>query len=108
MSLNDKKGLADKKLSLIEARKHAARIAKEGMTRFSSHAKEELDNDDLNQVDAINVILSADARALKEPELKDGSYRYCIETQRIAVVVAFSSEDAMTVVTAWRKKVKGK
>ena len=108
MSLNDKKGISDKKLSLTEARKHAARIAKEGMTRFSSHAKKELMDDDLNQVDAINVILSADARIHKEPDFEHGSYRYCIETQRIAVVVAFSSDDAMTVVTAWRKKGKNK
>ena len=104
MSYNDKKEVAEgKKLDKLDARKLAIEIVNTGIVRFSAHAKDEMKNDDLNQIDITNVLLSADARILKEPDFEKGTYRYCIETKRIAAVVAFNDSQSLTVVTAWRK-----
>lgn len=71
--------------------------------RFSGHALKELAADNLKTGDALNVLKSTDARIYKQPDLKDGSWRYTVETNQIGVVVAFGSETHMTIVTAWRK-----
>lgn len=95
-------GLEGLKLDRAQARKLAIRIVKEGVVIFCHHARVEMDKDDLYKSDVNNILLSPQARITKEPEFKNGSYRYNIETQRIGVCVAFVSETKMTVVSAWR------
>lgn len=94
---------SDKK-SKIEARKLAVQIVPRGTVHFSSHARIEMKADDMDGADVLNVLLSPDSRVQKEPDFERGSYRYCVETRKMAVVVAFSGEDSLVVVTAWRKK----
>ncbi len=57
--------------------------------RFSSHALQEMAADDLTTVDCV-------------PEYERGTWRYCVCTNRITVVVAFRGATALTVVTTWR------
>ncbi len=41
---------------------------------------------------------------LEEPVLINGTWRYRVHTDQMAVVVAFMSESKLKIVTAWRKK----
>jgi uncharacterized protein DUF4258 len=66
---------------------------------FSAHALEELENDKLTTIDAINVLRGG---VVEAPELERGTWRYRVRTNRIVVVVAFRSETHLRVVTAWR------
>ncbi len=59
--------------------------------------------DGLTTVDVLNIIKSPSAKVLHEGELEKGTYRYRLETGSITVVVAFSSQTSLVVVTAWRK-----
>jgi len=66
---------------------------------FSAHALEELANDSLTTVDAVNVLRGG---VVEYPELERGTWRYRVRTNRIVVVVAFRTETHLVVVTAWR------
>lgn len=71
---------------------------------FSKHAEEEMDKDDLSKVDVLNVLLSPSAR-IEEPEFVRSSWRYRVKTERIVVVIVFSSSnDGVTVITVWAIK----
>lgn len=71
---------------------------------FSKHALEELENDDLTTVDAVNVLKSPDS-ILEDGEFVSGSWRYRVCTTMIVVVIAFTETGTATiVVTAWYKK----
>jgi hypothetical protein len=77
-------------------------ILTEGQVAFSQHAIDELTKDGLTTVDAVNVMR---AGAVKQAaDYIKQSWRYRVETARMAVVVAFRSEDELVVVTAWRAK----
>lgn len=70
-----------------------------GRVSFSSHALEEMADDDLTTVDCVNVLRGG----IVEPgELERGSWRYRVRTARICVVVAFRPDEELVVVTAWR------
>jgi len=105
-------------LSLQHARALARKILADGITRFSSHALEELKKDRLTEVDATNVIRAGIARAA---EFENGSWRYRFDTPKIVVIIAFRNADdaeleselaaapgamksKIAVVTAWRLK----
>jgi len=94
------------RLNRNEARKQITKIMSqhpEGV-RFSRHAHEELEKDDLTTVDALNVLKSPDSKILADGELEKGSYRYRLETKNILVVIGFQEDGAgLTVITAWRK-----
>lgn len=45
-----------------------------------------------------------EARRLIREIIENGSWRYRVRTARMAVIVAFRSETALRVVTAWRFK----
>ena len=49
--------------------------------------------------DCANVLR---AGVVEEPEFERGSWRYRVRTQRMYVVVAFRSENELSIVTAWR------
>jgi len=95
-----------KRLDKTEARKRVVEIVSRHPSniRFSRHALEELKNDSLIVSDILNVIRSPAARIVGEGEYERGSFRYRLETNRIAVLIAFDSPVSFVVVTAWRKK----
>ena len=72
-----------------------------GTYRFTRHAEEEMAKDALTRVDCVNVLRGG---WLDPAEFENGSWRYRVHTQRITVVVAFRSREALVVVTAWRVK----
>lgn len=88
-------------LQLHAARKLFHKILSEGQVRFSGHSLEEMKKDDLSTQDCLNVLRGG---VVEPPELRDGTWRYRVRTARICVVVAFRSETACVVVSAWRRK----
>jgi len=70
-----------------------------GYVGFTTHALEEMEKDDLTTVDCTNVMRGG---VVAPGELEKGTYRYRVATRRISVVVAFRSDEELTVVTAWR------
>ena len=70
-----------------------------GTLRFSGHALTELAKDRRTTVDAVNVLRGG---VVQPGEFENGSWRYGVFTVRMAVVVAFRSETAVVVVTAWK------
>jgi hypothetical protein len=89
----------DEPLDPPNCRRLIRRILSEGSVRFSKHALEEIAKDDLAEIDIVNVLRGG----FPGPgEFENGSWRYCVKAQRIAVVVAFRSEASLVVVTAWR------
>ena len=92
--------------SLLEralAQKIVRRIAGEPQneTSFSRHVRERMTERDLGVNDIVNVLCAG--RIYQNPEYKKGHWRYRVETNKIAVVIAFRSIDSIAVVTAWRK-----
>lgn len=76
-------------------------ILAEGILAFTKHAYEAMAKDKLTEIDVRNTLRGGRPRA---GELEHGTWRYHIETSRIAAVVAFRSETHATLVTAWRFK----
>lgn len=72
-----------------------------GVLSFTKHAYAEMAADNLTEADVRNVLRGGVARA---GEFVKGSWRYRVETNSIAVVVAFRSETRVVVVTTWRKR----
>lgn len=73
-----------------------------------SHARKEMNNDRLTDVDLVNVLRGG---TVEPAEWENGEWRYRVRTQRMTVVVAFDpdpeeaeSEDEieLCIVTAWR------
>jgi len=71
------------------ARKLLRDIVVNGSVTFSSHARTEMANDDLGEVDALNVLRGG---VVEPAELEKGSWRYRVRTARMIFVVAFRSE----------------
>lgn len=74
-------------------------IMKQGKLAFSGHALDEMKKDDLTEVDVRNTLRGG---VVKPGEPLAATYRYRVETSRMAAVVAFRSETHAVVVTAWR------
>jgi hypothetical protein len=94
------------RLDRNQARKLITAIAAQApeSIRFSRHALEEMEKDNLTTGDVLNVIKSPAAKIVDQPELENGSYRYRLKTNNIGVVLAFASKTVCIVVTAWRNK----
>lgn len=88
------------RLEPSKARDVIREILQTGSVVWSHHAEVELAKDSMTTVDAVNVLRGGTVR---QPEYENGSWRYRVETQRMAVVVALDSETELCVVTAWRK-----
>jgi len=58
-------------------------------------------NDKLDMGDCLNVLRGG---VVRPAELVKGTWRYPVHTNRICVVVAFTSPDSLVIVTAWRIK----
>lgn len=104
-------------LGQVEARTLIRRLLKEGLFLSpgrGSHARQEMDNDGLTDVDVTNVLR---AGYVSETLFVGESIRYRMETGSLVVVVVIEpppdsvpdpnedlSEYELIVVTAWRKK----
>lgn len=71
------------------------------LVSYSSHALQRMRERDLMAGDVINVIRSGEI--IDEPEFEKNSWRYKVETTRIAVIVAFNNPNHIIVVSTWRK-----
>lgn len=70
-----------------------------GELAFTTHARREMEKDDLESTDVTNILR---AGIVDEAEWENGAWRYRVRTPRIAVVVELRGERAAVVVTAWR------
>ena len=93
--------MLDEPLSPLRAKQLMGQILASGRVVPSRHALDELAKDDMDMQDVINVVRGG---AVDPADLVDGTWRYRVRTQRMAVVVAFRSETEMRIVTAWRYK----
>lgn len=85
-----------------EARKLIHHILKNGDVTYSRpHAIERMEEREMDTSDCINILRGGKVR---EGEYENGSWRYRVETPKMAVVVAFIDEDELMIVTAWREK----
>ena len=95
------------KLNRDEAKKLISKIMTffPGNIYFSRHSIQELRNDSLSTIDALNLLKSHDSKIHDEGELINGSFRYRLETSNILLVVAFREDGkGLTVITAWDKR----
>jgi hypothetical protein len=76
-------------------------IRASGFIDLGDHAVEEMEADELDMVDAANILRGGQVLA---PEWEHGEWRYRIESARMVFVIAFESESKLKIVTAWRKK----
>ena len=88
-------------LGLEDAKRLIRRILQSGRFTYSKHAKEEMLADDLTTVDCENILRGG---VVRPPDFEKASWRYRVETNRMAVVIAFRSSDELVVITAWREK----
>lgn len=108
LHLVDRKSTIDYRSRRLD-KNHARKLVSEILTRypqnvrFGGHARKELLADRLTTQDALNVLKSPASKITREPEMRNGSYRYCLETSKIAVVVSFDTGQSLAVVTAWRQ-----
>src|SRR5262245_29145995 len=94
---------APEPLDTAAAKRRIRAILESGITRFSSHALDEMKQDDLSTVDCVNVLRGG---VVQPPDLERGTWRYRVLTNRICVVVALRSDEELVVVTAWRIRAK--
>lgn len=93
--------IVDEPLRETDARAAIREILELGNLTFSGHARQEMTNDNLGELDVRNVLRGG---WVEPAEWENGSWRYRVRTQRMCVVVAFRSEAEIVVVTAWREQ----
>ena len=71
---------------------------------FTKHGLEQMAARAFTAVDVVNVLR---AGVVKPGEVESGTWRYRVETFRMAVVIAFRSETQLVVVTVIRFKAQG-
>ena len=84
-----------------EAKRLIRQILESGRFIYSGHAKKEILADNMTTVDCENVLRGG---VVRPAEYENGSWRYKVETDRMAVVICFRSKSELVLVTAWRKK----
>ncbi|QSV46771.1 DUF4258 domain-containing protein [Geobacter benzoatilyticus] len=85
-----------------EARKLIQHILKDGYVTYSRpHAIDRMKEREMDTSDCINILRGG---KVSEGEYENGSWRYRVETPKMAVVVTFVAEDELMIVTAWREK----
>ena len=72
-----------------------------GTLSFSKHALVEMAADGLTEIDVVNACRGA---IVQPGEFVNTSYRYRVETFRMAAVVAIRAIDHAVVVTPWKRK----
>lgn len=71
---------------------------------WSKHIHEELDNDELSTVDAVNVLRCWKYMDPAEQDVRTGDWKYRLHTDLMGVVITFRSVSQLRLITAWRKK----
>ena len=92
------------RLDKAQARKLLAKIfgsKRDGTISFGRHAKERMKERNLGTNDIFNVL--SEGQIYHDPENKKGSWRYRVETNKIAVIFVFRDIDGIAIVTTWRK-----
>jgi len=79
------------------------RVMFSGSVGFIRHARDEMRNDDLGEIDIRNALKNGSCFDFR---LKDETWRYRIRTQEITVIVSFRTESQLTVVTAWKGRIR--
>jgi len=74
-------------------------LGPEGTVFFTPHAKKELENDDMTEMDVLNVLRGG---VVSYDGYQRHSHRYRVNTNRFCAVVAFDTMTHTVVVTAWR------
>lgn len=95
------------KLNKSEARKLIAKIMAKTPERvaFTAHAQKRMEERGLATTDAMNVLYSPSSRIISDPEFKDGSWSYRLETSFLLVVVGFTGDGStIKVITIWDKR----
>lgn len=95
--------LGSKKLDRYEAKKLAAEIQRSGEVSFTGHCQEELKKDSMDTADVLNILRCGKIEREPEPESRFGTWRYRVETHRMAAVIEIHSKTSLRVITAWRK-----
>lgn len=94
--------MLEEPLSAVEAKQIASKILNEGgAIRFTTHARDEMAKDGMDEQDAINVIVRGVVESI---DFERGSWRYRFHVPAFRVVVGFRSETHLVVVTAWRNR----
>lgn len=98
MALNEplKEPLSDARL-----RELCRAVLSDGELRFTRHARERMQERDLDETDIANVLRGG---VMGKVDHENGSWRYELRTPRISAVVALRSETVIIVVTAWRSE----
>ncbi|MEO7327852.1 MAG: DUF4258 domain-containing protein [Minicystis sp.] len=91
----------DEPLSPPAVRRLILAILISGEVRFTSHALDEMAKDSISRDDVYAVLRGG---VVEPGELERGSWRYRVRVALTYVVIAFRSESALLVVTAWRKR----
>jgi hypothetical protein len=85
-----------------EVRKLIHHILRNGDVTYSQpHAIERMEEREMDTSDCINILRGGTVR---EGEYENGSWRYRVETPKMAVVVTFIDEGELMIVTVWREK----
>ena len=84
-----------------EVRRILRRVLDAGYVAFTEHASIEMTRDGLEASDCLNALR---AGAVEINSLVGDCWRYTVETNRIALIVALRSETEVVVITAWRKE----
>jgi len=90
------------RLAKREAQNRLRRSIEAGVPiRFTAHARQEMANDDLSEVDVINILQRG---LVEEPEWEHGEWRYQVRTQKMTAVVSLhEAPDRVVLVTVWRQ-----
>lgn len=89
----------DEPIERALVRKLIREILRSGEVILTSHASEQLEGRDLELSDCLNVLRGG---WCDFEEFVNETWRYRIVTQKMCVVIAFDSQEALAIVTAWR------
>ncbi len=89
----------DELIEREQVRKLIREILRSGEVIFTPHAEEQLEERDLDRADCLSVLRGG---WCEFEEFINGTWRYRIVTQKMCVVIAFDSEEALAIITVWR------
>lgn len=85
-----------------EARRRIRLILSTGSVNYDiPHFQQEAAKDSVEMTDVVNVLRGG---TVEDPEWENGEWRYRVRTGKFSVIIAFSDEDELTIVTVWRLK----
>lgn len=85
-----------------EAKKLIREILSTGFVTYAQpHAEDRMRQRKISTVDCVSVLRGG---VVNEGEFENGSWRYCVYTPRMCVVIRFESGTILEVVTAWREE----